>query len=58
VLGPRETEALQESSPKPQSRRQTRLNSIMPSAKVSTGQAAWKPRSEAKVKEGGDSRAE
>jgi hypothetical protein len=49
---------LHESLPKLLSRRQPRLNSIMPSAKVSTGQAAWKPPLATKVAEDGDSRTE
>jgi hypothetical protein len=57
-LAPRETEDVQESSLKLESRRPTRLYSIMLVAKVSAGQRAWKPRSRAKVREGGDSRTE
>lgn len=49
-LAPRETEDVQESLPKLESRRQTRLYSIMLSAKVSTGQPVWKPRSTAKAR--------
>jgi hypothetical protein len=49
---------LSASSLKLQPRRQSRLHSIMLSAKVSAGQAAWKLRSSAKAREGGDSRTE
>lgn len=55
-LAPRETEGVRSSSLKLWLRRQTRLYSIMLSAKVSAGQAAWKRLFTAKAREGGDSR--
>jgi hypothetical protein len=41
-----------------EARRQAKLHSIMLSAKVSAGRAAWKPPSPAKAAFGGDSRTE
>lgn len=41
-----------------EARRQAKLHSIMLSAKVSAGRAAWKPSSPAKADGGGDSRVE
>ena len=56
-LVPRETGDNRAPAPKLWARRQARPRSIMLSAKVSTGRAAWKPPSPAKADGGGDSRA-
>jgi hypothetical protein len=56
-LVPRETRDNRAPAPKLWARRQARPHSIMLSAKVSTGRAAWKLPSPAKADGGGDSRA-
>jgi hypothetical protein len=55
--GPQETGDNRAPALKPWARRQAKPRSIMLSAKVSAGRAAWKPPSPAKADGGGDSRA-